>query len=261
MIKKSKKTLKPFAASLYFYWRKLLGDDTKFILIFSHIRGYTTLLSHIMGSHPGINGYREYGISYINPIGLYKLLWTTRREPEASTSAQYSLDKILHGEFEVSDRIIKRPDVKIIISVREPLETIKSILSLNQLAGLHWTQESASDYYCNRLDELGDIMEIATKFEKAPMFIEADRLVHDTENLLSELQGFCGLDRPFTEEYRIFQKTGEKGSGDPSENIFSGRVKRNRGISETELLSDISQSVVKSHKNFMGKISTIRSAL
>ena len=45
----------------------------KYIFLLSHIRGYTTVLGHILGSHREISGYAETWTSYQTPRDLLKL--------------------------------------------------------------------------------------------------------------------------------------------------------------------------------------------
>ena len=44
------------------------------IFLLSHMRAYTSLAGHILGSHPEINGYYEMHISYENPVALDRQL-------------------------------------------------------------------------------------------------------------------------------------------------------------------------------------------
>ena len=126
-----------------------------------------------------------------------------------------------------------------IIGVREPLATLKSILNLNTLVGHEWTQETACKYYCDRLKYLSELRNRAEKFGCPTLFIETDRIINETFTLLAELTGFLQLSSDLQSEYEIFDQTGVAGYGDPSDNIKKQFINRERHKSKISLKPEV----------------------
>ena len=105
-----------------------------YIFLLSHIRGYTTLLSHILGSHGEISGYAETWISYRTARDLLKLRCAVCSHGNYKPNCTYFLDKILHNPLQISDSILNRPDIHYIFMIRKPVPTIKSMVALYRKA-------------------------------------------------------------------------------------------------------------------------------
>lgn len=214
----------------------------------SHMRGFTTLISHIFGSHPAIAGYREFGISYQHPRDLHRLHWEAFRESAKGQSPQFCFDKLLHGHFEITDTILKDPKVHIVITIREPLSTISSLLKLSSMSKYQWTVERAIEYYQTRLKELVSFAQHANSCNKPILFFRADDLISETDASLTFISEFFQLEQPLSEEYNVFKKTGEAGFGDPSENIHHGKINRNRPTSKLDISAELKQSLTDGYQ-------------
>lgn len=190
------------------------------------MRGYTTLLSHILGSHKQICGYRECALSYLDKKSIRWLYWEVMREKNDTETCDFILDKVLHDKFTVSDEVILDPDVLIMFALREPRGVIKSLLKLGKLTQTEWTEQKAVDYYIGRLGSLVEIAQQCRDLNKAFYFIDTDNLVAAPDNMLKKISSFLKLDSTLQEEYEIFQRTGEAGAGDPSKSIKQGKIIR-----------------------------------
>ena len=112
------------------------------IFLLSHMRANTSLMSHILGSHPQISGYYEMHLSYLTENDLIKqeqLLIDKQESNKAFKNSRHFLfDKILHNDYElilenlVPEQIptLGYSKFRILISIRPPEQTIKSIVNL-----------------------------------------------------------------------------------------------------------------------------------
>src|SRR6185436_15808518 len=73
-----------------------------FLFVVSHMRSYSSLLCHILGSHPAISGYSEAHQSYFGRNDLDRLARTVREHTEEAALKPYVLDKVLHDNTEIA---------------------------------------------------------------------------------------------------------------------------------------------------------------
>jgi len=113
-----------------------------------------------------------------------------------------------------------------IISLRNPENTIRSIVTL--LKGREQASdvpppcpELACDYYVSRLHRLRVDGE---RLGKRALYFDAEALVQGPEKTLAMLSAWLELRAPLVPDYQILPRTGEFGFGDPSRNIYSGRI-------------------------------------
>ena len=141
-------------------------------------------------------------------------------------SNKFLLDKILH-DYELTDKVLEVTKPKVIFLLREPENTLKSIINMGYLTGIEWYKnpEKALKYYNNRLSQLEKLSkQVAGDY----CFIESDDLVNTPEAILEKLTHWLNLKQPLKKEYSIFKNTGKPGYGDPSENIKSGVLEQTR---------------------------------
>jgi hypothetical protein len=60
--------------------------------------------------------------------------------------------------------------------------------------------------------------------------IRADEIIENPGSVLNELGAFLHLRTPLDEQYSVFDRTGTRFFGDPSEFIRKGRIERERPI-------------------------------
>jgi hypothetical protein len=94
------------------------------------MRAYTSLLGHILGSHPDINGYYEMHLGYKSNEDLKQQMQQYAGQEALKPGSRFLFDKLLHNDYALElDRLTLGGEV-ILLSLREPEQTIKSVLSL-----------------------------------------------------------------------------------------------------------------------------------
>lgn len=194
-----------------------------YLFILSHMRSFSSLLCHVLGSHPEISGYGETQQPYLGRRDLDRLANAVREQTGNATLGRYVLDKILHNH-EIASTILARPEMRWLFLLRNAEDTITSVV--NMAHSLKHTGEFSdpvrvADYYVARLERMG---QLGQHLGSVALYVDAERLVGDTEAVLARLTQWLGLATPLSREYRIFPLTGMPGHGDPSPNIKVGRV-------------------------------------
>jgi hypothetical protein len=200
----------------------------RYILVLSHMRSYSSLLCHILGSHPQIAGYAEMHQSYRNRIDLMRLRVRVFRSLGGVLDGRFVLDKILHNEYSVSDSILNHPAVLAVFLVRRPAPSLTSIVEMGRrLPDVGWYSDRAAvtNYYESRLEEL---TRLAASVDRSFLFVRAEDIVHETVRAFQSLGSFLGLEQPLEESYSLFEHTGEPGWGDDSTVIREGVIVRER---------------------------------
>src|SRR3981081_4049252 len=95
-----------------------------YIFVIGHMRSYSSLLCHILGSNPAISGYAETHQSYFGSTDLRRLARKVRETKGAERLGPYILDKMLHNGLAIAPNILQRSDIKIIFLIRPAEETI-----------------------------------------------------------------------------------------------------------------------------------------
>ncbi len=220
---------------------KFINKKYKYVFIVSHMRSYSTVLSHILGSNPEISGYLEMHQGYKNYIDFMKLKIKIGLYVDKKIKGPFLLDKILHNRYTLSPEILKRKNVRVIFMLRNPKDTIHSILGLgtkgreNEWYG---TPKKVFEYYYNRIKA---IKSFASKYQGEALFIDSELFKKDPNTVLKLLTSWLRLSYPLSNNYQIFKYTGIPGYGDSSLNIMKGkfdvRVKKSiyiKHILETE---------------------------
>lgn len=191
------------------------------------MRSHTSLLSHILGSHPEITGHSEMHQGYSNSLDLLKLRCKVSIDNGHSLSGRYVLDKVLN-DYPLSLRIMTAPATKVIFLLREPGSSLKSIIAMGRkYAGTDWHRDPRKvlAYYLARLAQLEDIATARSDAGASPaFFFESGLLLSGTDLVLRELTEWLGLASELSPRYTVFETTGRLGWGDPSDAIKSARV-------------------------------------
>lgn len=193
--------------------------DQEMLFILGHMRGYTTLLGHILGSNPEIGGHSETHIKYQQILPRFRLQYHIAQQGGGFGSS-YLLDKCLHNGIQFPPSFVRRNRCRFMFTVRRPVESIRSIHDLMNRQGRLDPLREAKIYYCERLDCLA---KLAEQFPGSPYFL-GEELIDSTDDLLASMTTALELKSPLTSEYTIFEDTGKLGAGDFSTNIAQGRV-------------------------------------
>lgn len=200
----------------------LLKPNAKYIFLLSHMRSRSSLLSHILGSNDQIVGYSELHHSYTTKLSLVRMHTDIYQDLNCSFHNKYLFDKLLHNSRVLSDDVINYTNAKLIVLLREPLSTMKSIISMGDLVGnkKYTNQRLGFEYYCSRLQQLSGY----AKNNFDVFFIDSDDLVTNPDYVLARLSAWLELNQALTQHYSIFKRTGVKRAGDPSKNIMEGKI-------------------------------------
>jgi len=209
------------------------------IILLSHMRSRSSVLSHVLGSNSEISGYYEQHQRHADPFFEIKAKANLLLDKNLSSQHRYLYDKVLHERFDPKNL----QGYKVIVLIRKPSSALKSIMSMGDITKSLWRNDPyrAFAYYCQRLQSIIDIIE---KNNMDVCFVEADDLVEKTDNVLNEISTFLELNSPLSSHYRSFDKTGEAIYGDPSDNIKSGSIvktENNTTVDVPDELLDIAQ--------------------
>ncbi len=195
------------------------------IFLLSHMRAYTSLAGHILGSHPQINGYYEMHLSYEDVAALEEQRALFLQGDALKPGSRYLFDKLLHNDYRLLPGRLGLADLKVLISVAEPEHTIRSIVHLfaQKPAGeLYASPVEAANYYMARLRALAEFAQATPGY----FYFDAELWQRAPERLLPKLTEWLELDAPLSERYRTFSQTGKAGKGDSSRRIHSGAIDR-----------------------------------
>lgn len=198
------------------------------IFLLSHMRAYTSLAGHILGSHPQIDGYYEMHLSYEDVSALDRQLALYRQGDTLKPGSRYLFDKLLHDTYTLKPERLGRVGIKILIALAEPEHTIRSIVQLfaqKETGHPYAMPAEATNYYVARVRTLADFSRTC----RWPYYyFDAELLPRAPERLLPVLSEWLELDSPLSERYRVFGHTGAAGRGDSSRRIHRGSIDRSK---------------------------------
>lgn len=199
----------------------------KHLLLLSHMRANTSLIGHLLGNHNDINGYYEMHIGYFSWKSLLRQKIEFFDAHPTHTQSLYMFDKVLHNEHYVSPEILCRENVTPLFSLRNPIDTIPSIIKLYSVVNPQhefFSLIGAVDYYEKRLDSL---LELARKITQTFHYVDAEAIKTKTDDTLTYLTRTLSLTDPLKPTYKANIKTGQGDSGDHSENLKKGFINKN----------------------------------
>jgi hypothetical protein len=198
------------------------------IFLLSHMRANTSLFGHLMGSHPQIEGYYEMHIGYYS----WKSLWRQKLRHFANhpskPQARYMFDKVLHDGHEVAVELLQRPSTRTIFMLREPEQSIRSLIALYRQHNPHLpeaTAEGAVNYYVARLATLA---RCARQLGGRYFYLDAECLISRPDPTLASLSDWLELASPIPSRYSAQPNTGRGNAGDHSQRLKSGRIDAGR---------------------------------
>ena len=198
------------------------------IFLLSHMRAYTSLAGHILGSHPQINGYYEMHLGYADASALDRQLAAYLESDVLKPGSRYLFDKLLHNDYALAPDRLGLADMKILVSLRHAEPTIKSIVHLyRQKDGgdLFDSPEKAARYYIERVRALADFARVNFAMANPGYFyFDAELWQRAPEQLLPRLTAWLELDPPLSEQYQTFSHTGKPLKGDSSPRIHRGSI-------------------------------------
>ena len=194
----------------------------KTLFLLGHMRSYSSVLSHILGSHPQISGYCETHTKYRTYFDLWKLRRRVRKLTGEPLQGDYVLDKVLH-DYPIARGILNSNSTRAVVLIRRPRETVHSIIEMgltHSSVAWHRNLDLVAGYYETRL---AGLLRLTQALRGRVVFLEAEALLANTRAVLDQLGVFLQLQSPLQTEYRRFAHTGEAGFGDPSKAIAAGQ--------------------------------------
>jgi len=186
------------------------------------MRANTSLFGHILGHNPEINGYYEMHIGYYSWKSLIRQKLKYLENHQFKENSKYLFDKVLHDEHYINCKAIK--NAKVIISLRNPEETIPSIINLyKKINSSHYfaTNQGAVEYYKSRLNTL---LQYSEELKYRFVYIDANDIKNKTDIIFQLLEQELTLQHPLSAEYEIQTLTGIGASGDNSEMLKTGKI-------------------------------------
>ncbi len=202
------------------------------------MRAFTSLAGHILGSHPQINGYYEMHLSYDAPQALDQQLEQYLENDELKADSRYLFDKLLHNDYTLQLDSLDLTEVKLLLSLREPEQSIKSIINLfaqKDNDELYASPLEAANYYIDRIKTLADFSQ---NTNHSYYYFDAEMLPGRPDTLLPTMTRWLDLDSPLSDSYTIFSQTGEDRKGDSSKHIHSGKINRAKNDYSTITVPD-----------------------
>ena len=209
----------------------------QYLFILGHMRCYSTLLSHLLGSHPDISGYTELHQSYEATDDFKAMRQKINYAYDKKVNSKFLLDKILHSKYQINESIIRSPQVYLIFILRQPEEMIKSVIQMGyRLNKTQWFKQphAVLNYYQKRLNQL---TLYAQQTNNPILFIEAESLINQSTNILESIQKYLQLEEPINPEYTPFKLTGKQWYGDSTSEINSGKINKTPKIRDNIVLS------------------------
>lgn len=205
------------------------------VFILGHMRSGSTLLLHLLLTHPEIIGCGERNACYRTQEDLDRLAVTARRGVRAWFKPfRYVVDQINHDRFTPWPELLGHPQLRLIFLIREPPLALASIVNLARDFYRGGSTAQATDYYVQRLNTLGRYAATCPHPDRATAVTYED-LVDRSQLTLERLQGFLDLETGFTEQYDLQPFTGRR--GDPADKIRAGHIVRGPGPEPLEMPS------------------------
>jgi hypothetical protein len=191
-------------------------------LILGHMRSGSTLLLHLLQSHPEVAALGERNRTYVHGSDFSRLVIDTRlAQQRPLRPLAYVADQINHNRFTPVAQLLTQRRVRVLFLLRRPSPTIASLLELSRrYYSDSWTPTRAVDYYCERLAGLERLA--ASLRRRQAAFLTYETLTTQPEPLLQRLSAFLRLTPSLGTDYP--QQRYTRASGDPGTRIRAGRV-------------------------------------
>jgi len=222
-------TLRNFAGGLLHQICGVAADSAfhpKRIFLVSHMRSGSSLLAHVLSSHPEILGSGELHKNYARHGALARMtgkILCSGSQWKKLGRGCYFLDKILHPHLHPPH---ENPTTshRYLLLLREPADTLASIVALEKQFGRFQGHEAerALFHYSERLALLVTLHKSLDPAQV--LIIKYEDLTGNPEHVLASVSSHLSLRSPLQNTYQIQRQTGQAGSGDPSKVIFSGKI-------------------------------------
>lgn len=218
-----KTVVKKAAVTFLKFKEQVTRNPTRYLFVLGHMRSGSSLLHHLLISHPDLLGCGERNMPYHTAADLHHLTIAARYHRRAFFQPyRYIVDQINHNHFVPDTNLLNHPHIWKIFLIREPAAALSSMV---RVLGKHYgtTLDEALTHYLGRLERLSQYAQAIANPGRAT-FLTYDDLVNHIEPTLSSLQTFLQLEAPLSPHYQRFDFTGKR--GDPSPHIQQGMVQK-----------------------------------
>ncbi|MEQ9667096.1 sulfotransferase family protein [Coleofasciculus sp. G2-EDA-02] len=225
----------------YHYYSWTVRQPPLKLFLLSHMRSGSSLLTHILNTNPEILGFGETWIQYSSEENFNELIAEVHFSlRKFKISEKYILDKILHNHLIINPEILRSDQVYLIFLIREPQNTLPSILKLLPKI----PEKTAFNYYTERLLTLEKYAQLVGNTQRN-LVITYNQLCRQNELVFKALQDFIDVQHPFSEEYEVLKTTGRRGVGDPSSNIKAGKIMKSTQTQNRQISSELIEESMK----------------
>lgn|GEM_PF-3323121 len=202
--------------------RHLRGRDG-YLMVLAHMRSGSTVLAHILGSHPDIAAVGETHHPYRRPADLIRLAYTLMRLRNLGRLPRWALEKALDvGQVHASVLADRR--VRVVLLTRRPGPAVAS--ALTDVPDAFGPGIDPADLEARAfrylLTRYGELAAAGRLLGERAFALDYQDLVEAPDATLAVLTAWLGLDPPLTRHYVVDAFTGRPGLGDPSAEIKTG---------------------------------------
>lgn len=197
-----------------------MGPERRFLFVNAPARSGSSLLSHVLCSHPDISGFGEAKIRYESPASALELVsqvCLAHRRPWIRS--RYVLDKLVLNDLLPDMRALSGLDTTWVFLLRDAGASLSSYMKYHRK-----NEQQALTYYLGRWNQLErDAGHIAERGRS--VYLSYEGLLAHPDATLRELSGFLGLETPLCPHYRRdTTKSRSSAASDQSINIREGRI-------------------------------------
>lgn len=196
-----------------------------FVVLLSHMRSGSTLVSHLLTESPEILGegeqLRNYAVGAESGDPVIPFL---RGRAPLDPQVRFLYDKVLHDLFGFPNPTVS--PCRFLILLRDPASSHASIERMLCAEGLEreFAAFYASRYLLTRLTFLEATVQWFKEKETPYLRFNYETLLKDPTRVLAAIQSFLGLRTELSTAYSMRPWTGRPGAGDPGPNIRKGII-------------------------------------
>lgn len=222
------------------------GRPAHYVLILGHMRSGSTLVNHLLISHPDLAGCGELNATYRDADALAtSRIRILRYHHAVHHPPRYFVDQINHSRMTPEPALLNDPRVRLIFLLRQPGPTLGSLLkTLGPLYGKSF--EDGPDYYLERVATLASLAAGLAEPTRA-LALSYEDLLRQPSDELARLTRFLELSTPLREEYQQFDFTGRR--GDPGPVIHAGRITADKVTHDAGLAPEVTARLEQAHRD------------
>lgn len=240
------------ARAAFRVWKTVLQPDFRYLFILGHMRSGSSLLSHILMSHPSVSGLGERNATYRETTDFDTLAMQAHFRRALLRPRRYVVDQINHTRMTPKPDLLNRGDVRRIFLVREPAASLASMLG--EFGDLYdFDTEKAQTYYIERLNAMCRMADHMSERDHS-FFLTYDEMTRRPEETLEALSAFLDVTPALSPDYKIFSFTGLR--GDPSQKIRTGTIVPPADIAEAVLPQGVPESIIDAYQETVERLRT-----